>query len=544
MAIRDRMRFSVVEVNTNEILSRDLVPKEHSVTVNLSAPTQLSMSVDQSQRFGSAGGINFKNWGQYIIPELETDQFGKVCFGGPIVSDNRVDPATGDLILDGLGFMGYPKGIPWLENFNPIAVDPAEVFQRVWAHIQSYVNAQLGVEVLPASTGTQMLPGFAFDGSILSFDFFALFVRASDLIDSGDFLTSLARDLPLDLFEEVKWNEDRTELSKVLRLAYPLGGVKQEYLSFRLGENVVNAEKAEEFEIEPVSDIIIRSWIPGRVSSAQLTNADMTRLRRVAMEEDANISNNERAAAWARRKLTRRNVPKHFKKIVVKLDHHNAPFGSYWVGDSIFVEAKDYPWHGDISGWHRIVSITMKNDEPNAELTLKAEGAFNYDPIIYNPTPEEPGEDPNLLTNGYFTKSLAGWYARKGQWIRVATSGFAGDGCVRIDCDDNGEKFESQKVGVNPGQTYTLTAAVRAQNITAQEDRDYTFAIVTSFYNNGGKLGEVTTDAISQVGTQPYRVLEGQVNIPPLCNEITLSLVVNDLVTGGVAFWDDARILP
>lgn len=544
MAIRDRMRFSVVEVNTDKILSRDLVPKEHSVTVNLSAPTQLSMSIDQSQRYGSAGGIGFKNWGQYIIPELETDQFGKICFGGPILSDNRVDPATGDLILDGLGFMGYPKGIPWLENFNPIAVDPAEVFQRVWAHIQSYVNAQLGVEVLPASTGTQMLPGFAFDGSILSFDFFALFVRASDLIDSGDFLTSLARDLPLDLFEEVAWNEDRTELTKVLRLAYPLGGVKQEHLAFRLGENVINAEKAEEFEIEPVSDIIIRSWIPGRVSSAQLTNADMTRLRRVAMEEDANISNNERAAAWARRKLTRRNVPKHFKKITVKLDHHNAPFGSYWVGDSIYVEARDYPWHGDIEGWHRIVSITMKNDEPDAELTLKAEGAFNYDPIIYNPDPEQPTEDPNLLTNGYFTKSLAGWYARKGQWIRVATSGFNGDGCVRVDCDDNGEKFESQKVGVNPGQTYTLTAAVRGQNITAQEERDYVFAIVTSFYNNGGKLGEVTTDAISQVGTQPYRVLEGQVNIPPLCNEITISLVVNNMVTGGVAFWDDARILP
>ena len=153
--------------------------------------------------------------------------------------------------------MGYPKEIPWLENFNPIAVDPAEVIQRIWAHIQNFTNANLGVQVLPSSTGTQMLPGYGFDGSILSFDFFAMFIRAIDFVDCGDQIISLARDLPLDLFEEVSWNEDRTEVNKVLRIAYPLGGLKQEHLAFRLGENVINAEAAEDADIEPVSDIMI-----------------------------------------------------------------------------------------------------------------------------------------------------------------------------------------------------------------------------------------------------------------------------------------------
>ena len=546
MPILDRMRFTVIEANTDEILSRDLTPKEYELTVHLSAPTQLSMSVDAGEKYASAAGINFTKYGQWVIPELETDQFGKIVFGGPIVSDKKVDRKTGQLNLDCTGFMGYPKGIPFLDNYNPIAVDPAEVFQLFWAHIQNFANANLGVEVLPASTGTQMLPGIGFDGNILSFDFFALFLRAADFVDCGDFLTSLARDLPLDLFEDVKWNEDRTELSKVLRLAYPLGGVEQQNLAFRFGENILDAEPADESEIEPVSDVIIRSWLPGKVYSSQLSNADMSRFRRVVMEEDANISSTERAAAWAKRKLTRRNVPKHFSKITVDPNHPNAPMGSFWVGDSIRVQAKDFPWLGDIDEWHRIISITMKNDEPTIELGLKCEGAFNYDPIDFDPdSGATPVEDPNMLMNGYFGKNLAGWYSKRGSWIRVATSGYSGDGCVRIDCDDQGEEFESQKVGVTVGHTYTIHAAVRMQEVTVSGTPPYTMGIKVTCYTDGGVIGTPTlVDSISQVATQPYRILEGDFTVPVGVNEITMSFMVNENVTNGIAFWDDARILP
>lgn len=544
--ITDRMRFTVIEANTDEILARDLTPKEYSITVNLSAPTQLTMSIDAGEKYASAANVEFTEWGQWIIPELPTDQFGNIIFGGPIVSKKRVDQKTGQLNLECLGFIGYPKDIPWLENYNPIAVDPAEIYQRVWSHIQSFPNANLGVEVLPASTGTQMLPGIGFDGNILSFDFFAIFIRAADFNDSGDFLTSLARDLPLDLFEEVSWNSDRTELSRVLRLAYPLGGIERQELAFRYGENMISGEPAEETDIGPVSDVIIRSWLPGKVYSSQLSNADMTRFRRVVMEEDANISSTERAAAWAKRKLTRRNVPKHFSKITIDPNHPNAPMGSFWVGDSIRVQAKDYPWLGDIDEWHRIVSITIKNDEPTIELGLKCEGAFNYDPIDFDPDGgATPVEDPNLLMNGYFGQNLAGWYSKRGSWIRMATFGYSGDGCVRIDCDDDGEEFESQKVNVVVGQTYTIHAAVRVQDIAVAGTPTFTMCIQVNTYADGGLIGTPTlVDSVNQLGTQPFRILEGEFTVPVGVNEISMSFVVNSSVTNGIAFWDDARILP
>jgi hypothetical protein len=545
--IIDRMRFTVIEVNTNIILSTDLVVKQPELVLNLSSPAKLSFSIDQGQQSASAFGIEWKNWGQWIIPEIETDQFGKIVLGALLVSENKIDADTGDLQVDCIGFLGYPKGIPWMENYNPIAVDPSEIIQRIFAHLQSFPNANLGIDVLPTSTGTQMLPGYGFDGQILSFDFFAIFIRAVDFTDCGDYMFSLARDLPLDLFEKASWNSDRTEVTKTVQIAYPLGGMQQDNLAFRLGENVINAERAEEMDIEPVSDVIIRSWLPGRTYSSRLSNADMTRARRVVMEEDANINSTERSAAWAHRKLTRRNIPKYFSKIEIDPNHPNAPFGSWGVGDSILVEAENFPWTGDISEWHRIISVTIKQDEPNIELGLKVEGAFNYDPIEYDPDYDSnPTVDPNLLSNGYFTKSLSGWYRKKGSWIRVATSGYTGDGCVRIDCDDDGEELQSEKVFVLHGETFNIQAAVRYQDITVSGTPPWTMAIALKKYKDGGQVD--TTEILDthfHIGTGGYTVLTATWAVPLIdINEISLSLMVNDSVTGGIAFWDDVRILP
>jgi hypothetical protein len=544
--ITDRLRFTVLEVNTNEVLTRDLIVKKPEVVVNLSGPSISTFSLDMGQQLSSALGINFKTWGQWIVPEIETAEYGKICLGAQLISKLTIDSQSGDLQVEATGFLGYPKDIPWLENFNPIAVDPAEVIQRVWSHVQSFVNANLGVDVQPSSTGTQMLPGFGFDGNILSFDFFAMFIRAVDFPDAGDTILQLARDLPLDLLEEVSWNEDHTELSKTVRIAYPYTGFRQDHLAFRFGENVINCEQADELEIEPVSDVIVRSWVPGRTITAMLSNADMTRARRTIMEEAVHISNTERAAAWARRKLTRRNIPKSFQKITIDPNHPHAPFGSFWLGDSIFVEAKNFPWMGDVAQWHRVTSMTFKDEEPLLELGTKVEGYFNFDPIDYDPDAlSQPGIDPNMLPNGYFTNSLAGWYAIRGQWIRVATFGYAGDGCVRIDCDDIGEEFQSAHVSVTPGDTYDIGAAVRYQEISLSGG-SYTFAVAVNTHFSGGDVQRgIIIDSFIHDGVGPFTPMSGLFEVPDdgTVNEISVSFLVNPGVLGGIAWWDDARIL-
>lgn len=544
--ITDRMRHTVIEVNSNKILSRDLVTKETEIQINLSAPSRMAFKIPRSEQWGSAANIKWKNWGQWIITEQEIDYVKKII-GCTLVTSNKVDRASGDLIMETTGFMGYPKGIPWLENFNPIAVDPFEVVQRVFAHVQSYINANLGVQVLPALSGTQMLPGYAFDGNILAFDFFALFIRAVDFVDCGDQIMSLARDLPFDMVEEAVWNPARTEVTKTLRLAYPYGGFKQTSLSFRVGENVLDAEYADDLDTEPATDVIVRSWAPGRVINTSISNADPTRLRRVIMEEDANINSTERAAALAKRKLQKRNVPKSFQEITIDVSHINAPLGSFWVGDSIHIQALDYPWIGAIDEWHRVTSISISDQEPGkAKIGVKVEGAFNYDPIEYDPDyEEEPTVDPNLLKNGYFGSNMSGWKSNRGAWIRTSQVQYGSTGgAVRIDCDDNGEELESHKIVITPGETLAVSCVVRYQEVVSAGAVPG-FKLLVKTYNSGGPTGDsYVIDSVNDPeGVAGWQILDGNFVVPVGCNEMTVCFNVDSSVQEGIAWWTNARVL-
>lgn len=561
MGITDRIRFTVIEANSNLIISRDLVVKEPMVNINLSAPSRTSFKVPVSEQYYSASGIEWKSWGYWIIPEIEIDGVRR-CLGAQMVNKCTIDAQSGDITVEALGFMGYPKGIPWLADYNPIAVDPAEVIAKIWSDCQNYTNANLGVEVLPVSTGTQMLPGYGFDGNVLSFDFFALFIRAIDFQDSGDVINGIARDIPLDMLEEVSWNPEKTSVQKIIRLGYPYLGLLQQNMLFSLGENVITAECAEEMEIEPVSDIIIRSWVPGKTYSSQLnletfseengySLADpLKRFRRVMMEEDARIDSSERSKAWAKRKLTRRNIPDSFQKVMVDWNHPNAPVGSFWLGDTVFVEAKGYPWKGDISGWHRVVSMTFKDDSVIGEVGLRVEGAFNYDPIDYNPDYDnQPTEDQNKLTNGYFDKFFSGWKKVEGQWIHTTQGGYTSPNCIYVLCDDVKEELESHKIAVDQSAQFDISGWVKrsstVRKATYNATNDGIYMLVRS-YKNGALISTTRLGALQyDEGTGPWTKISGVFTVPSngTVNEISVVLAASGL-DSGIMTWDDIKVLP
>lgn len=374
------MRFIVEESVTRNILTRDLKVLEPKVIVNLSGPCMIEFKIPYMEP--SAKGINFRAWGQWIhVEEMVLGERKIICSG--ILEPTTVDE-QGNLIVKAKGFSAYPDGLPWLENYNPVTVDPFHVVHRIWNYLQSQPNGNLGVVITPADSGTYMLPGFGFDGTELIIEFFAMFVRAADMRDCGDEMKKLARDIPFDFLEKSYWNSTKTQIDRELNMAYPKHGIRRNNLTFRLGDNVMDAEPVPESEIEWTSDVIVRGWFPGRVYSSQLANADPTRYRRVIKEEDAKINSRERAAVWAKRRLARRQVPKHWGKIVVDAHHINGPFGSWNLGDEIFVEGY-MPWVGPVRAWHRIMSYAL-DGSGKVEMQLKHEGAFNYDPIDF-PTP-------------------------------------------------------------------------------------------------------------------------------------------------------------
>lgn len=292
------------------------------------------------------------------------------------------DKKTGIISLIAQGFSSYPKKIPWLANWNPFACDVFEVVHQVWAHVQSMPGGDMGVVVEPAESGIIMLPGYAFDGNIANINFYAMFIRAADKQDCQDNIDKLARDIPFDYREESAWNHDHTAVEKKISMGYPKIGYDQDNLAFVIGENVLEAKPFTEPEIDWSSEVIVDGWWPGAVYTSTFANADPFRFRRVVSEDDARINSNERAHAWARRKLAKRQTPKYWESIIVDMDHPNAPFGSYDVGDRINVFGR-MPSVGDVYQQHKILAIAVDEQTSTCELTLKAEGAFNYDPIYF-----------------------------------------------------------------------------------------------------------------------------------------------------------------
>lgn len=370
-----------VENKAGQILARDLpVASPPEVIRTLSGPCTIKFSVFAEDE--EVNAIDWKAYGQWIHIEMDRQDGTPWIFASGLTQPSEVDPETGMVTINALGYSNYPDKMPWLDNWNPIAIDPFQVYIRIWNHLQSYPNGNLGVVVEPASSGTLLLPGFYYDGSEFILDFFAYFVRASDYRDCLEEITSLCRDLPIDYIEASYWNAGRTAITKKIELAYPRRGVVQNGLSFRLGENVLNATPVTESEMDWVSDVIVRGWWPGKMYSSTFSNADTTRYRRVIKDEDALINSNERAAVWARRKLSRRQIPKHWTSITIDMYHPSAPWGTYDVGDDILI-CGEMPLVGEVKEWHRILTIQADDSAGQVIMTTKHVDGFNYDAIDF-----------------------------------------------------------------------------------------------------------------------------------------------------------------
>lgn len=373
------MKLIVEEVLTGVIVTRDLMTVQPPEVIRtLSGPSSIKFQVMPED----AEGVDFKAYKYLIHAETKKTDGTRWIIATGIVQPVEIDPESGMITIEAQGFSNYLDKIPWLDNWNPIAVDPFEVIHRIWNHVQSYPQGNLGVTVQPANSGTMLLPGFYYDGSEFVLDFFAYFVRAEDYRDCLEEVVSLCRDIPIDFFEQSTWNSNRTAINKVIQLEYPRGGSQLTAVMFRERENLLSSTPAQEEEIDWVSDIIVRSWFPGKMRSSTFSNADTSRLRKVIKEEDALINSRERAAVWAKRKLKRRQIPPSFTTLNLDMHHPNAPFGTYDVGDDIKVMAT-HPIYGRISAFHRVMSMQVDDVNENVTLVVKHVDGFNYDPVSF-----------------------------------------------------------------------------------------------------------------------------------------------------------------
>jgi hypothetical protein len=528
----DRFRVIVQETRGGAIVSRDLSVTNLVVQRSLSAACDIQFDINPNDP--SAQGIYFKPWKQYIHLE-KTMQGKRKIWATGIVQPSDVDEKTGILHLKAKGFAGYPKGLPWLEDLNWVANDAYEPVVEIWRYLQEYPNGDLGVEVFPQSSGVEMLPGYSYDGTTMSLNFFATFVRAVDKLDCGDYIDALAKDIPFDYAERSQWNHDRTDVIKKIELGYPRLGLIQTNLAFILNENVLSAKPHTESQIDWVSDIGVTGFFPGFEYSFELANADPTRLRRYLNEVDANVDSNERAAAWAHRLLARRQTPAYWENITVDMHHPNAPFGMYDVGDTITVRGS-MPWVGDIAQDHKIIAISVDDTKNACTLTLKADGEFNYDPIFY------PDGSTNIITNDGFDYNLDGWTPTGPGWDHDASQGVARLGSVTIAADGTDHDLLTQAYGLSRFQIFPLAVKVKCTGAVATSNDGV--QLVAQFYDED--MNPTTAVKIASVtnlsGTVPWQTLKGNVLTPTGSTRVALRLHVGSEMSAGQVWFDDAEV--
>ena len=527
-----RWRIIVQELRgARGIVTYDLNVTNLRITRALSGPFDLQCDVNPNDP--STAGIYFKPWRQII--HVEKIMLGKRrVWGSAIVQPSDVDENTGILHLKAKGFSCYPRGIPWLEDLNWLANDAYRPVVEIWRHLQNdFPNGNLGVEVYPTTSGVEMLPGYAFDGDLLNLNFFATFVRQTDRLDCGDYIDALARDVPFDYVEQSAWNTDRTDVVKKIKLGYPRLGVIQENLAFILNENVISAKPHTESQVDWVSDVGITGYFPGVEYSTRLANADPDRLRRYLDEDTAFIDSNERSAAWAHRRLARRQTPPYWETITILPNHPNAPLGSFDVGDSIIVKG-NMPWVGEVAQYHKVIAITVDTEKGVVQLTLKAEGAFNYDPIFF------PSGVTNIIFNSAFDLNLNGWTPTGPGWSHDDAQGANRLGSATVHADGGHHDLITQPYGLAPFQIFPMGVSVKCANGVSSGGA---VQLVAQFYDeDDNPTTAFLVGAVSGNGQIPWTRLAGNLLAPTGAASVAMRLHVDAAMTAGQVWFDDAVI--
>lgn len=362
------MRYHLQRILTGEWLTRDLDLADGVTTRGLSQPGGITGFIDPELRdaTGSDGLPLLEKWATAVYAEDD----GQIR-GAGIVTDVTYEGSR--ISLDAPGFTRYPHGIPFGGAYSwGTQVDPMDIYRDLWAHLQSFVDADLGVVVdntkSPVRIGNNAEP---------------YRLRWWETPDVGGEMDTLAGLTPFDYIEEHAWTSAaKTSVSHRVRLGYPRLGTRRDGLRFVQGENVTSwsgiTVTGERFA-NAMRGI-------GKGEGATMAHTFIAkrdgRLRRpgVYVDKTASQARIERLAAQA---LDRRSAVTDVTDIQI-LDHPNARIAAISPGDDILLHLAE-PAYGPLRLWVRVLSISEGADGYTAGLSTQRSSAF-----VYSVTGEEP----------------------------------------------------------------------------------------------------------------------------------------------------------
>ncbi|CAM5235394.1 hypothetical protein [Streptomyces griseomycini] len=374
---------------------------------DLSGPGSMTGTIEPeyARMLGPDGQPILQEWGTKIYLEVD----GSIRWGG-LVTKTAYDGEQAKVSCE--GFSSYPHGIPfddyiisgqkitpkdpyagkdknhdgYIDFSNPKRkvppapkpyggprIDVYDAFRKIWSHVQSRPFSDVGL-VIDSHDKGELLG--AKDGS----DPWEL--AWWDAPDCGQTLDNLVKQYQFDWIETHAWKDSTSNtITHRVRLGTPRLGRKRTDLRFAQGENIIAIAKPEGMGDDYANEVIVLGRGEGRkMKRVQVADfASRTwgtrRLRRVATVTDKTLTSGEALRKRGQQELNGRTAALQIPAVQI-IDHPNARFGSWSLGDDIRVQVH-VPWVGDIDVWHRIVSDEISADGL-VTFTLKRSDSFHY----------------------------------------------------------------------------------------------------------------------------------------------------------------------
>ncbi|MFF0481979.1 hypothetical protein [Streptomyces sp. NPDC004435] len=367
----------------------------------LSGPGSLTGTIEPeyARMRGADGQPILQEWATKLYLEVD----GHIRWGG-IVTKTSYEGSKATIQAEGLSC--YPHGIPyesymisgqlitpkdpfagkdknhdgWVDGkkgtqrvppppkpYGGPRIDAFDAFRNIWAHVQSRPYGNIGLTIDQHDHGEKL---GAADGSS------PWELAWWDNPDCGSTLDTLTRTIPFDWREDHSWaTSDGNEISHRLRLGRPRLGGKRHDLRFAGDENIVAIARPEGMGDDYANEVVVLGRGEGRkMARAQIARFD-GRLRRVTTVTDKTLVSPTALRRRGELELAGRTKALQIPSIQI-VDHPNARFGSWALGDDIRVQVH-VPWVGDLDVWHRIVADEISADG-TVTLTLRRSDSFHY----------------------------------------------------------------------------------------------------------------------------------------------------------------------
>ncbi|MGI5337650.1 hypothetical protein ACQEVS_09765 [Streptomyces sp. CA-181903] len=336
--------------------------------------TKLYLEIDGWIRWGGiVTDIGYEGPKMTVTCEGLSSYLHGTPFEDRLVSGELIDPkdkwAGKDKNHDGYidGSQPRRKIPPAGKPYTGPRIDAYDAFRAIWDHVQSRPYGNIGVQIDGHQLGEKL-------GSPDGKDPWRL--EWWDNPDCGQAIDNLAKELPFDWLETHRWADpEGTEIEHRIRLGKPRLGRKREDLRFADGENIIEPATPKNMADEFANEVVILGAGEGRRMKRAQVHAFDGRLRRVATVTDKTLKSDRALRTRGEQELAGRTMGVQVPMIQI-LDHPNARFGSWSLGDDIRVQLH-VPWIGDVDVWHRIVGDEISADG-TCTLELKRSDSFHY----------------------------------------------------------------------------------------------------------------------------------------------------------------------